>query len=413
MWQGLVTSLEDLWLNVRAADVVDVAIIAVVFYSALIWFKETASRRVLIGVLLLAVVYLLARQFDMVLTSFAFSAGFAVLLIVLVVVFQEELRRAFERLAGWGGELREIGFKEKPRTDIDMLVESAFHLAGTKTGALMVLKGHEPLDRHTEGGIELLGQLSKPLLYSLFDPHSAGHDGAVIVDENQVDRFGVHLPISKNIKAIGSRGTRHSAALGLSECSDAIVIVVSEERGVVSVAQDGKLSEMSSAAQLKRRLGDFLEEKFPAKAQPVWRRWIAQHPGLKILAILLAMLAWFTLAYNVDTVQRTFVVPIVYRNPPKSLKLDGYYPTEARLTLSASDTTFRFLDPATLKISVDLSPYERGAQRIVLTEKHVNLPPRVSIYRIDPGTLSLLLSPENGASPRSNDSRVNGSSRWR
>ena len=171
-------------------------------------------------------------------------------------------------------------------------MEVTFGLAEDKVGALVVLKGSDDLARHLQGGIELRGLVSKPLLDSIFDPHSAGHDGAVVIEDGQVERFSAHLPISKNRKEIGSRGTRHAAALGLSERCDALLVVVSEERGVVSVAEGGKLKAITSPAELKGRLEGFIQEKFPVQKESTWRRLVVHHWRMKFVSTLLAVIGW-------------------------------------------------------------------------------------------------------------------------
>jgi uncharacterized protein (TIGR00159 family) len=403
MVETVLSFVDEFRRTFRIADGVDILLMSAFLYSALVWFKRTASRRVLIGMFFLFAVYLLARAFDMYLTSLVFHTGLAVLLIVLVVVFQEDLRRMFERFASWGS----FGRLHRGKTitmDVDAVVETVFALADDRTGALVVIRGSESLDRNVSGGISLRGEISKPLLYSLFDASSPGHDGAVIIDGERIDRFSVHLPISKNQKEIAGRGTRHSAALGLSECSDALVIAVSEERGAVSVAEAGKLKQMASVAALKSRLEKFLEAKFPQKTPSAWSRYVAEHGRLKILAITLAVVAWFVLAYDPNTIQRTFVVPVEYRNLPNHLVFDHAGPNEARITLSGSERDFRFLEPGNLKITVDLTEAVEGRQEITVTEANVRLPTNLALYRIEPRVIRLQLHGQS-TSPAKDASR--------
>ncbi len=388
--ESIASFLNDFFREFRIADAVDIVLVSLFIYSALVWFRETASRKIMAGVLLLAVVYFAARAFDLYLTSLVFQTTFAVLLVVLVVVFQEDLRRMFERVAAWGS-LRSLRPDASSNGDVDALVEAAFHLAANKTGALIVLAGDESLDRHLDSGVPLNGGASKPLLYSIFDPHSAGHDGAVIVDNDRIVQFGAHLPISKNRREIAGRGTRHSAALGLSECSDALIIVVSEERGTVSVAEAGKLSHMASAADLKNRIDRFRSKRFPETRHMMGTRLVTQHSLLKLLALALAVTAWFTLAYNPNTIQRTFAVAVEYRNLPRHLVLEDGAPTEARVTLSGSERDFRFLEPGTLKISIDLGENMAGLQVVPITRANINLPANLSTYRIEPPVIRLYL----------------------
>jgi diadenylate cyclase len=386
MLQTLSYFFDELHRNFRITDAIDIAIISVMLYSGLMWFKETASRRVATGVILLVIVYFLARAFDLYLTSLLFQAGFAVLVIMLIVIFQEDLRRGFEQVATWGTLPSQLHTAAQI-TDIDTLVEVVYTLAASKRGALIAVKGREALDRHISSGVLLSGHLSKPLLLSIFDPHSPGHDGAVVLDNDRVAAFGVHLPLSKNRAEIAFRGTRHSAALGLSECSDALIIVVSEERGSVSTAERGALQDVPSAAVLKRRLERFFTHRFPTHSKPMWQRFLAYNMLLKIVAILLACTGWLLFAYDVGTIQQTFEVPIEYRNVPEHLSLDGTAPNKAQVTLTGSERAYRFLDPSSLKISIDLGVGFAGSQIIQITSRNLKLPSNLDVQRIQPRVL--------------------------
>lgn len=382
-WWSAITELRQ---SFRIADAFDIALIALLLYTVLVWFRTTASRSLAIGVSVLAALYVLARAFDLYLTLLVFHGAFAVMLVMLVVVFQEDLRRMLERLAGWGS-LAQLTSPAQSHPEINTIVESVFRLAETRTGALIVLKGREPLARQLDGGISLDGRLSKPLLYSIFDSSSPGHDGAVVIAEGRLRMFGAHLPISKNHAEIRGRGTRHSAGLGLSEQSDAMIIVVSEERGVVSIAEAGKLSECRNASELKESVEDFLDLRFPKTTTNATRQFLLRHWQLKLVAAILAVLAWFTLAYQPGTIQRTFAAPVEYRNVPAGLLVDSLASTEARVTLSGQERGFRFFDPATLKITIDLAGSRAGVLSIPVTDKEVRVPTNLSIYRIEPRRL--------------------------
>ena len=374
-------------MNFSVSDLFDVALISAFIYSLLLWFRRTASRRIVIGICLMAGIYFLARLFDLYLTQLLFRTIFTVLLVAGVVVFQEDLRRAFERIAIWGT------FRERRRyvglQATDTLIEAASSLASNRTGALIVIRGKEPLDRHVEGGILVQGRISKPLLYSIFDPHSAGHDGAVLIDADRLSRFGAHLPLSKNGVQVATLGTRHAAGLGMSECSDAFVIVVSEETGEIRVAQDGVLTRMGSVAELKGRLERFYQEKFPRPAVPDWKRFLREEAGLKALSLLLAGLTWFLFSYRSENVQRTFAVPIEYRNLPEGWMLEGVKIPEAMVTLTGSQREFALLNPAGLVVSLNLSGVEEGTQRFNISEGDLKHSSNLKVYRIDPNRITV------------------------
>ncbi len=384
------TVLEELRRTFRLADAVDIAVIATLLYAGLVWYRAAESRRIVVGLSLLAVFYSVARVLDLYLTLLVFHASFAVLLIVLVVVFQEDLRRMLDRLAGWGS-FADLRRSEVGHSEADTLAEAVFHLARQHIGALIVVQGRESLERHLDGGIALKGIVSKPLLYSIFDPSSPGHDGAVVLNRNRIELFSAHLPISKNQAMIRGRGTRHSAAIGLSEVSDALVLVVSEERGVVSVAEQNTLDECTGVADLKSRLDTFYQRHFPKKSPTALRQFLLQHWHLKVVALTLAILSWFVLAYNPSTIQRTFVAGIEYRNVPAGWIIDEWAPTEARITLSGSERDFRFFDPAALKVALDLSNLPPGMQEVAVTDKSVRVPQNLAIYRIEPRVVRLIL----------------------
>ena len=374
-------------MNLRISDLFDILLIAIFIYSVLLWFKRTASQRVVIGIGLMAVVYFLAKVFDLYLTLLLFRTFLAVLLVALVVVFQEEIRRGFERLALWGsfrGRRQYVGFQ-----GADALIEGVSSLASNRLGALIVIKGRETLDRHVQGGIPLYGRLSKPLLYSIFDPHSPGHDGAVLIDGARITKFGAHLPLSKNLTQVGMLGTRHAAALGMSECSDCFVIVVSEETGTIRTAQDGRLAVMHSVAELKGQLERFYQEKFPHHVEPDWQLFLTQNGRIKALSLLLAALAWWMFAYRPAVIQRTFAVPIEYRNLPEGWVLEGTKTPEVMVTLSGSERGFKLLNPSSLVASLNLGRIREGQQRLGITEEDVRRPSTLKVYRVDPNLIEV------------------------
>src|SRR5215468_8816494 len=249
-------------------DLVDIATVGVLLWLAIRFVRRTRGRRALIGLTLLGGVYLLARALDLQLTASLFQGFFAVLVLVIVVVFQEDLRRLFEQL----GSLRGSGSRRDRRgVDIaDVIVRAVARLAATRVGALIVLPQREPIESHVEGGIPLEGRISEPLLLSIFDASSPGHDGAVILRGSQLERFAVHLPLSVNHAALGPGGTRHAAALGLAERCDATCIVVSEERGTVSIARDGAIHVLARPQDLALELRAVRGEG-EAEPRPWWR----------------------------------------------------------------------------------------------------------------------------------------------
>lgn len=276
----MLDTLLTIYHSFRIQDFFDIIIISALIYVLLIWFKRSASRLVFGGIILLGTIYTVARLFHLYLTSMVFQGFFAILLIALVVIFQEEIRRFFERLATWGSIRKIRGKVGRPpqHKDVEILVESIADLAAKKIGALIVLQGRDPLGRHLKGGYELDGILSQPLLASIFDVHSIGHDGAVIIDKSRVVKFGCHLPLSLDANKFARLGLRHTAALGLSERCDALCIVVSEERGTITTICEEQLKVIDNPTKLSVILEKFYEKKSPSKGMQPVSYWVKKIP---------------------------------------------------------------------------------------------------------------------------------------
>src|SRR5918996_2343736 len=212
--------------TITFGEIIDVIFVAVLLYTAIVWARQTRAAFVVRGIIILGAIYIAARYLDLQMTAWIFQGFFAILLIIIVVIFQEELRQFFERIALWS--LKSKSRRPLGAETVDILVRTMADFTKDRIGALIVIRGNDPLERHITGGIPLDGKLSEPLLKSIFDPHSPGHDGAVIVEGGQITRFAVHLPLSKDISQTAHVGTRHSAALGLAELCDALCLVVSE-----------------------------------------------------------------------------------------------------------------------------------------------------------------------------------------
>lgn len=388
MLESVVTSLQDFFRNVRIIDIVDVGFISVFLYLILNWLRQSASRKSLASIATLVALYVLARVTEMYLTELLIEGLFAVILIGIVVVFQSDIRRLVERIGSWS-----IFWNNSSITPSNIvtntLTEAASKMAENKVGALIVLKGKEAWDRHIHGGIELNGNVSIPLLHSIFNPKAPGHDGAVLMEGEKIVRFGAHLPLSTKLNRISKGGTRHAAALGLAEQCDALVVVVSEERGTISIAQNGALNELETGNQLKGILDAFWEENYKSQESSLTNWWKRRDMRTALASVGLAIMFWFAFAYQTETVYRTFAAPIEYRNLQSSnLVLQDSVPLEARVTLSGSEQAFRLFDPSQLVVSFNLSGYS-GADELDITESNLNLPSDLKLYEVSPRSLKI------------------------
>jgi uncharacterized protein (TIGR00159 family) len=374
----------------RFADVIDIAVVAVLCYLGLSWVRRHASRSFLSVAILLLLLYTAARLLDLYVTSLFFQASAIAILVALLLIFQEDLRRTAERLA----LRRFVGGKasDGDSSTIDLIVEIAAEWAEDRIGALIVFPGRETLDRHIRGGETLDGAISRNLLLSIFCPDSPGHDGAVIVEDDRIARFGVHLPLSRHPDRVDRSGTRHAAALGLAENCDAMVVVVSEERGTISVAHQGAL-EVVQVGELKQRLERFFADQTPAPRRQVIAHWVVHQPGLKVIALCLSGLLWLGLAWRVEVVQRQYLAPIEYRKLPGGWAIDETRPVQARVILSGAERNFDRFDPDDLVISLDLSRPREGSLEYPLTKDNLGGAEDFELLDINPNAIRLQMYP--------------------
>lgn len=388
MLESLAASLQDFFRNVRIVDFLDVAFISTFLYLILNWLRQSASHRSIISIVSLFALYVLARFTEMYLTELLIEGLFAVILIGMVVVFQSDIRRLVERIGSWS--IFWNSSATAPGTmATNIITEAVSRMADNKVGALIVLKGKEAWDRHIHGGIELNGNVSIPLLHSIFNPKAPGHDGAVLMEGEKIVRFGAHLPLSTRLEEIPRGGTRHAAALGLSEQCDVLVVVVSEERGTISLAQHGVLKKLESGNQLKGELDTFWKEYYTYRESSLTNWWSRRDLRTAIASLTLAIIFWFAFAYQTETVYRTFAIPIEYRSLQTSnIILQDSVPLEARVTLSGSEQAFRLFDPSQLVVSFNLSGYT-GTRELDITENNLNLPSDLKLYEVSPRSLKI------------------------
>ena len=378
--------------NIYLVDIFDIVIISIMVYFALLFLKHTRSMLAFLGVGFLLAFYIVAQMFNLYLTSLVLQTFSGIFLIILVIVFQEELRRFFELLAVIGTRPRRPSQKGTAASAIASEISQAVAImAKEKRGALIVLQGLESLDRHLEGGEALDSLISDTILESIFDPHSVGHDGAVIINKDRITKFGVHLPLSVNLKEVRRKGTRHAAGLGISENTDAMAIIVSEERGDISVAYGGNLRVLKGPEELGARIAKFLRENFPEKTSSLFESFIKKNRYIKISALVLAVVLWFSFLSQAETVQKDFVVPIVHRGIPQELIVESTSPSEVVVTLAGrGDAVFSRLEEGDLEVVIDGKNLKSGSNVIILEKNFLRLPFYISVVDFTPASVNII-----------------------
>ncbi len=241
---------------VTLIDILDITIIAVVAYRVLLLIKGTRAIQMILGVLLLIVISFASKYMGLKTTSWVLSNFTGYLFITLVVLFQPEIRRALAVF----GETKMLGSGGKSTGKVlDEIVKAASILANRQIGALIVIEGNTDLEHYLETGETLRSLVTKDILISIFIPYSPLHDGAVIIKDGEILKAGCILPLSKKVDIGKNYGTRHRAAIGITEETDAVSVTVSEEKGSITVAHKGVLSEELDAEMLRVRLKELFE----------------------------------------------------------------------------------------------------------------------------------------------------------
>lgn len=224
-------------LSVKA--IVEILLLSFFFYYIALFIRGTRAVQVLKGIILVGIVFVVAKTLRLNTISFLLESLATVILVFLIIVFQPELRRALARLG------RRPLFRSPPPSDrmVDVIAETVMILSKKKIGALIAIEREIGLRSYADTGIRIDGQASIELLSTIFMPYTALHDGGVIIDEDRIEAASCLFPLSHRARPKEVLGMRHRSALGLSEESDALVIVVSEETGGVRVAQRGALSK--------------------------------------------------------------------------------------------------------------------------------------------------------------------------
>ncbi len=371
----------------------DFVVLTVALYLVLRWANQARAMRIALSVLGLHALSLLARQLDLIITSLVLDGAALLAVVMLVVVFQPELRRAFLRLDAAFHFAR----RPPPPEPADLAIAGAlFSMAEARIGALVVIVRDDRVGEMTDGGVELDASISHPLLEAIFQKSSPLHDGAVVCERGRLMKANVILPLTQRPDVPFYFGTRHRAAMGLAERCDATVLVASEERGEVTAMRGREIRRMPGAEALAawlRKLRERDEQPWPTRL----RAAVANNFRMKLSAAGLASLIWFLTFTSSGTTVRTLSVPIVFLNVPAGMDID----TESgdRLDVALRGRSW-LIESASLSGTVarfDLSRAGPGALSLPITGSNLNLPPGVEIDSVMPPALKLRLASRRSA----------------
>ena len=245
--------------DIYFSDVFEIAIIAILFYYIFLWFRKSRAWS-LKGILVIVFFMVFASLFHLTTLLWIINKTLSAGIIAIVIIFQPELRRALEQLGKKnvlfkffkiGSNTEDERFSDK---SIEEITRATFEMAKVKTGALIVITRDHDLSQYVETGISIDAKITSQLLINIFEKNTPLHDGAVVIEGDRIVAATCYLPLSDSVVISKDLGTRHRAGLGITEVTDSIVIIVSEENGSVSIAKDGKLIRYADASVLKSEL---------------------------------------------------------------------------------------------------------------------------------------------------------------
>jgi uncharacterized protein (TIGR00159 family) len=370
--------------NLRLQDVIDILFLTLVAYHLYLWFWGTKAFKALVGLLVLGIIFTVSRSWGLFLTTWVFQILWQVLVVMLIILFQSEIRQVLERV----NPLKVIGLRTSSRTEnwIQDFVEAVFSLAKRKIGALIILERTERIEELVTGGVQLDGKPTPQLLISVFQKESPLHDGAMLIQNGRVAQVACYLPLSSAEGFPKEWGTRHRAAMGLSERCDAWVVVVSEERGEVSLAREGRMIHVEESKGLAPWI---LEATRPPRSPETrwWRRVLSlliHRWPVKVGALGLVSVLWLLLAGQQDF-EVALRVPLNLKNLPAQMEILEPMNPEVQITIRGLRKDASTLNERNVQAELDLSPARSGSRTFRITRDHIVLPnDRIYVVGIRP-----------------------------
>jgi uncharacterized protein (TIGR00159 family) len=371
---------------IRIQDLADILIMSFLLYQLYSWFYRTRAMQVLLGLGVVTLIYFATSFLGLYMTSWILQQMGTVLLVLLIVVFQAEIRQALYRFS----LLRNLfeSRTESPRQRFHEIAETLFVLATKRTGALLVFQRSESLNDLMLNGVRLDSEINPQILGAIFADGTPLHDGAALIRDGRIAVASCHLPLSVNPDLPQYLGTRHRAALGLSERTDAVVAVVSEERGRVSLAVAGELRPCATAAELDAMLVELIE---PSGERPlVTLRQRIFRNLLPKTAILLVVITFWALISNRQGQIVTVSVPVRMHGIPENLALIRSSPEEVDLQLKSYSILTPLPSKMDIVADIDLSNIREGQTTVMIKNTDFKLPSGMVMSSVTPQSIRVV-----------------------
>ena len=378
--------LKEILASMRWQDLMDILLITFILYRLYVWLQGTRALRILIALAALGLLYLLARWSGLFITTWILQYLWAVILVIMVVVFQSEIRQVLERMSPLNFFLGQP--ETLDRLALEEVVRTAFELAKNRIGALIVFQRRDILEDHLKGGIPLDGRISFEVLSSIFIPSSPAHDGAVIIHGGRIVSVGCYLPLSDNPALPRNYGSRHRAGIGITEKCDAISLIVSEERGEVLLAVEGEITRMGNPGDLQERLGSMLFKVERKKNR--WPSALTANLVPKGIAFALVLVLWGFIAGQQRT-EMWLTVPFEYRNIPTNMEIAGELVNKVEVGIRGPRGVISGVSQDQVRAHIDLSQGLRGLNYVRITTDNIRIPVGTEVTKINPSSIRIRL----------------------
>ncbi len=380
------TELFPVAAGIRWQDIVDIILNSYILFRLYVLFRGTNAFKVLVGIVVLWFFQRMAVSVGLIITSWAAQGIMAAAAIIIIVVFRNEIHSVLQ-----AKKLKAVLWdfpQKRVVTPVEVIAESVFELSRTRTGALIVLPGKDDLNEVLQGGIPWRGLLSKEMILSVFWHDNPVHDGAVVIQGDRIEEVAVILPLSPRKDLPSRYGTRHRAALGLAENTDAMVIVVSEENGSIRVARDSDMRIVRHKEELDKILWDRL-----GIAVGLLDHGSKERSRLGVAAVVSVLFVtgiWFSFSRGLESLI-TLEVPVEYMNRDSSMQILETSQNSVRLHLGGSGPLMRSIGSDQVQVRLDLHEALLGDNSFTITPDNISLPPGVFLKKIEQPVVQVTL----------------------
>jgi len=381
----LMESLPYLFSGFRWQDILDIVLNSYILFRLYILFRGTNVIRVLMAFCILWALSQAAVPLGLVITNWAKQGVITVAALVIIIVFRNEISSVLQtrdlKSFLWGIP------RFQTHTPLHIIVESVYELAEKKIGALIVLPLKQGLDSVVQGRITIKGKLSQEMLVSIFWPDNPLHDGAAIIQGDLIISAGVILPLSQRGDLPSFFGTRHRAASGLTELTDALVVVISEESGKISLFKEHQTYDINKRSALEKLLRKHAGDDSSKKR---FKHQTMELATAALISFFCVTGLWLSFSKGMETLA-THEIPVEFINPDQKMEIISSSVSNVKLLISGTKLLINSIKPEQINIKINLAQAAIGVNKLSITKENILLPPGIQLKKIDPAELNITL----------------------